>query len=180
MAETATKVPVQSDKPAPAPTAAPDVFRPFEALRRQVDRIFEDFDRNPWRLPFARSLFDAEPFTARGVFGAALPAVDVAEHEKQYEITAELPGLSEGDIEVSLANQVLTIKGEKKEEKEDEQKDYHVSERRYGSFRRSFQVPEGVDTGKIEASFKNGVLTLVLPKSAEAQQQEKKIEIKAA
>ena len=108
------------------------------------------------------------------------PAVDVAEKDEECEITAELPGLDEKNIEVKLANGTLTIKGEKKEEKEEKQKDYYLSERSYGSFIRSFQLPEGVDEGKIEASFVKGVLTVKLPKSAEAQKNEKTISIKAA
>jgi HSP20 family protein len=120
-----------------------------------------------------------EPFRAgTGVFGAA-PAVDVTETERAYEITAELPGLDEKNIEVKLAEGVLTIKGEKQEEKEEKKKDYYLQERSFGSFQRAFQVPDGVDTDKIEAAFKNGVLTLTLPKSAEAQKAEKKIAVKA-
>ncbi len=79
----------------------------------------------------------------------------------------------------SLANGALTIKGEKKEEKEEKGKDYYLSERRYGSFARSFAVPEGVDIDKIEATFSKGVLTIKMPKTAEAQKNEKKIEVKA-
>ena len=92
----------------------------------------------------------------------------------------ELPGLDEKNVEIKLSNHTLTIKGEKKEEKEEKDKDYYLSERRYGSFQRSFQVPEGVDTGKIDASFSKGVLTVKLPKTAEAQKAEKKITVKAA
>jgi HSP20 family protein len=86
-----------------------------------------------------------------------------------YEITTELPGLDEKNIEVKLANGVLSIKGEKQEEKEEKQKDYYRRERSFGSFERSFQIPEGVDTDKIAASFKNGILSVTLPKSAEAR-----------
>ena len=109
-----------------------------------------------------------------------MPAVDVAETDKAYEITAELPGLEEKNIEVKLANGVLSIKGEKQEEKEEKQKDYYRRERSFGSFERSFQVPDHVDDDKIEASFKNGILSVTLPKSAEAQKQAKKIEVKGA
>ena len=130
-------------------------------------------------FPFAGSLIETTPVTKPATFWGGLPAVDVAEREKQYEITAELPGLDENNIEVKVANGTLTIKGEKREEKEDKKKDYYLSERRYGSFRRSFSVPDGVDTDKIEANFKKGVLTVILPKSAEAQKQEKKIAVKA-
>ncbi len=109
----------------------------------------------------------------------AVPAVDVAETDKAYEITAELPGLDEKNIEVKLANRVLSIKGEKQEEKEEKEKDYYRRERSFGSFERSFHVPDDVQEEKIEASFKNGVLSVTLPKSAEAQKQAKKIEVKS-
>ena len=109
-----------------------------------------------------------------------LPAVDVAEKDKEYEITAELPGMDESNIEVKLSNGMLTITGEKKEEKEEKKKDYYLSERRYGSFERSFQLPEGVDADKIEAKFTKGVLKVVLPKTAEAQKSVKKIAVKAS
>src|SRR5690606_41318480 len=102
------------------------------------------------------------------------------EKEKEYEITAELPGIDEKNVEIKLANGTLTIKGEKKEEKEEKQKDYHLSERRYGSFQRSFPLPEGIDTDKVEATFAKGVLTVKLPKTVEAQKAEKKITVKAA
>ena len=107
-----------------------------------------------------------------------MPAVDVAETDKAYEITAELPGLDEKNVEVKLANGVLSIKGEKQEEKEEKEKDYYRRERSFGSFERSFQVPDDVEENKIEASFKNGVLSVTLPKSAEARKQAKKIEVK--
>jgi HSP20 family protein len=91
-----------------------------------------------------------------------------------------LPGLDEKNIEVKLVNGSLTIKGEKKEEKEEKKKDYYLHERHFGSFERSFSVPDGVDSDKIEASFKKGVLIVTLPKKAEAQKPAKKIEIKVA
>jgi HSP20 family protein len=88
--------------------------------------------------------------------------------------------MDEKNIEVKLANGGLTIKGEKQEEKEEKEKEYYLHERHFGSFERCFRVPEGVDTSKIEATFKKGVLTVTLPKSPEAQKAEKKIEVKAA
>jgi HSP20 family protein len=109
--------------------------------------------------------------------------MDIAETEKAYEITAELPGMSESDVEVIASNGDLTIKGEKKEEKEEKEekkKDYYLSERRYGSFERRMQIPKGVDADKIEATFKKGVLTVTLPKTPQAQKPEKKISVKAA
>ena len=86
--------------------------------------------------------------------------------------------MDEKNVEVKFANGVLTIKGEKKEEKEEKRKDYHLSERRYGSFQRSFTVPDGIESDKIEATFKDGVLTVSLPKRPEAQKKEKQIAIK--
>ncbi len=88
--------------------------------------------------------------------------------------------MDEKDIEVKFSNGTLTIKGEKNEEKEEKKKDYYLSERRYGSFQRSFTVPDGVDEDKIEAAFKNGILTVSLPKTPEAQKKEKQIAIKKA
>src|SRR5262249_34400111 len=91
---------------------------------------------------------------------ARWPAVDVADTATGYEITAELPGLDEKNIEVKLSEGTLTIRGEKKEQKEETKKDYYLSERHYGSFQRSFSAPDGVDADKIEAKFKSGVLTV--------------------
>lgn len=173
MAETATKLPVKTEK-----TQAP--WRPFGGLRREIDRLFEDFDRDFWGFPFRRSGFDVEPFWRRELSWAGSPAVNISENDTAYEITAELPGIDEKNIELKLANGGLTIKGEKQEEKEEKKTDYYLHERHFGSFERSFRVPEGVDTDKINATFKNGVLTVTLPKSPEAKKAEKKIEVKAA
>jgi HSP20 family protein len=109
-----------------------------------------------------------------------MAAVDIVEKDNAYEVTAELPGMDEKNIEVKLDNGGLTIKGEKQEEKEEKRKGYHLQERRFGSFERYFAVPEGVDTDKIEASFKKGLLTVTLPKKPEAQKPAKKIDVKAA
>ena len=173
MAETAQKMPVKSEEKAPERAAAE--WSPLANMRREFDRMLEEFPWAGWRRPLAR--FDVEPFF-RGFGGVgAVPAVDIAEKDKEYEITAELPGMNENNIDVKFADGVLTIKGEKKEEKEEKKKDYYLSERRYGSFQRSFPVPESVDANKIEAKFVNGVLTIKLPKSSEAQKNEKKIAI---
>ena len=177
MAEAVAKLPVKTEK---AQRAALPEWRPFESLRREMDRLFDSFDSGFWRSPFGRSVFDVEPFWRRESTWTAAPAVDVAESEKAYEITAELPGMDEKNIEVNLTNGGITIKGEKKEETQEKKKDYSVSERRYGSFERYFALPEGVDANKIEATFKNGVLKVTLPKTAEAQKPAKKIEVKAA
>jgi HSP20 family protein len=176
MAETTSKIPVKTEK---SSAAMPQVWRPFENLRREVDRLFDDFDSGFWRSPFRAPFFDVEPLR-HGNGSAAIPAVDVSETDKGYEITAELPGMDEKNVEVKLANGVLTIKGEKHDEKEEKKKDYYMRERSFGSFERIFAVPDGVDSEKIEARFNKGVLSVTLPKSPEAQKAEKKIAVKAA
>ncbi|TGQ53106.1 Hsp20/alpha crystallin family protein [Mesorhizobium sp. M1C.F.Ca.ET.193.01.1.1] len=178
MAETATKLPVKTEKNAPA--RSDNWMGPFENLRREVDRLFDDFHPFDFRLPSTRSLFGRELPGHRSVTWPVAPAIDLVEKANGYEITAELPGIDEKNVEIKLANNVVTIKGEKKEEKEEKEKDYFLSERRYGSFQRSFQLPEGIDADKIDASFARGVLTVRLPKTAAAQKAEKKIAVKAA
>ena len=179
MAETATKLPVKTEGRSRAP-AAPQAWRPFDSLRNEIDRLFEDFGGGFFSSPFRRSLFETEPFRGRETGWGTLPAVDIVETEKAYEITAELPGMDEKNIEVTLSNSGLVIRGEKQEEKEETKKDYYLRERQMGSFERYFGMPEGVDTNKIEAAFNKGVLKITLPKTAEAQKAETKIAIKAA
>ena len=179
MAE-AGKVPVKTEAQAPGRASALQGWRPFESLRREVDRLFEDFDRDFWRTPFRRPVFDVEPFWRHELTWRGTPAVDIFEKDNAYEATAELPGMDEKNIEVKLTNGSLMIKGEKQEEKEEKKKDYYLHERSFGAFERQFAVPEGVDTDKIAASFKKGVLTVTLPKKPEAIKPEKKIEVKPA
>jgi len=139
---------------------------PFSILRREMDSLFDNFFQG----------FDIAPFEGR--MGAFTPKVDVAESDKEIKITAELPGLDEKDIDVSLQNDMLIIKGEKKEEKEDKGKDYYRMERSYGSFSRTIPLPIEVETDKIEATFKKGVLNITLPKTAKAAAETKKIAVK--
>ena len=106
-----------------------------------------------FRWPSGRSLFAADPLLRREVTWPKMPAVDVVENEKGYEITADLPGMDEKNIEVKVSDGVLTMKGERQEEKEEKKKDYDLQERSFGSFQRSFELPESVDADKIEASF---------------------------
>jgi HSP20 family protein len=175
MAEVVTKMPARNE-PKPSAQGAMRPWQPFESFRREVDRLFDEFDGGFFRMPFRRRLFDYAPFSR---FEAKALAVDVVEKENEYQITAELPGVEEKDIEVKLAGGGLLIRGEKKEEKEEKEKDYHLSERRYGSFERYFAIPEGVDQDKIAATFTKGVLSVTLPKTMQAQKEEKKIAIKA-
>lgn len=153
---------------------------PFEPLRREVERVFDEFYRGPWRLPFTRTAFDVGPVWPGEAIWGTTPAVDIVEREQDYIITAEMPGVPASNVEVRLSEARLTIKGEKKEVTEEERKGVFVSERRYGAFQRTFRIPEGVDAGKIEASFANGVLTVTLPKTVEAMKSERAIEVKAA
>ena len=180
MAETISKVPVKIEEKAPARETGMRVRRPLESLHSEINRLFEDFDGGFWRSPFRRPFLDLEPAWGGASKWITEPAVDIVEKEKTYEITAELPGMDEKNIEVKLVNGGLTIKGEKREDREEKKKDYHLRERSYGAFERSFTLPEGVDAEKIEANFKKGVLTVSLPKKAEAIKPEKKIEVKVA
>ena len=180
MSEAVTKLPVKVESKAPARATRSRELAPFQSLRGEIDRLFDNFDRSFFGLPSARSFFDIETMFPRNAAWNLVPAVDVAENDKRYEITAELPGLDEKNIELKISNGILTISGEKEEKKEEREKDYYLSERSYGSFQRAFQVPDGVDADKIEASYKKGVLTVTLPKTPEAQKAEKKIAIKAA
>jgi HSP20 family protein len=176
MAETTTRVSLKDERNVGETAFAPQAWRSFKGFRQEMDRLFEDFERGwPWR----HSMFSVEPFWRQEATRSAAPAVDVAETDKVYELTAELPGLTEKDIEVKLINDELTVRGEKQEEKEEKEKDYYISERRYGKFERSFRLPEGVDSDKIEASFQNGVLKVTLPKTLEAKKVEKKINVRA-
>lgn len=140
---------------------------PFMSLQREMNRLFED-------------TFRGVPAVAGTGNGRALaPSMDVKETDKAVEVQAELPGVDQKDLDVSYADGVLTIKGEKRAEKEESKAGYHLSERSYGSFFRSLAIDD-VDAEKIEARFDKGVLTVKLPKIAAAQAKARKIEIKAA
>jgi len=180
MAEAATKLPVKNEQTKPAEAGAASMWHPLESLHREIDRLFDGFGRDLWRPAFRRSAFDIEPFWRREMTVTGAPAVDIVEKDGAYEIVADLPGLNEKSVEVQVANGNLTIKGEKKEEREEKKKDYYLQERHFGSFERTFGLPEDIDAEKIAAGFKKGVLTVTLPKKLEAQKPAKKIEVKAA
>ena len=173
MAET-TRLPVGKELARTAAIGWPSLDR----MRREIDRLLEDVGRDFLDAPTRWSAPDFAPFW-RATVQSIAPVIDVTERPGGYEITAELPGLDEKDIQVRLSNGNLTISGEKREAKEDKDANYHLSERRYGSFQRNFRLPDGVNPDKIEASFKNGVLTVSVPKSEDASK-ETKIDIKAA
>lgn len=181
MVHAASKLPVKKvEKETKHAMPTSEVGRPLTNLRRQIDRLFEDFDTSLFHLPFGRSVFDVEPFWRREFSWGGVPAVDIVEQDKAFVITAELPGLDEKNIEIKLSNGCLILTGEKRDEREEKRRDYYLSERHYGSFERSFGLPDGVDPDKIEASYSNGVLTLTLPKKPEAVKPEKVIPIKTS
>lgn len=153
--------------------------KPPSLLGGDFDRLFDEFARGMMVSPFYRRALDWDPFRRiEKVTGLVMPDVDVTETEGELRVTAELPGMEEKDVEIELSGSQLTVRGEKKEEREETKKDYHVSERRYGSFRRTLQVPDTVDAENINAEMKNGVLTVVLPKTEEAKSKARKISVK--
>jgi len=165
-------VPVEVKKTAPAQTSAPDIWQSF---RSEMDRLFDRFG-----FPSLRRVFDIEPaWRSASSFSFSVPAIDMSEDEKAYKISAELPGIDAKDIDVSVSGDMLVLKGEKRQEKEEKDKNYHFSERAYGSFQRAFDLPASVDRDKVAADFSKGVLTITLPKTADAQKPQKKIEVKS-
>ncbi len=131
-------------------------FREVSRLRREIDRLWEDFF-GPSRRAF-------EPMAE-----AWMPAVDVSETGDKVTVKAEIPGMEAKDIEISMAGDTLTIKGEKKAEREEKEENYHLVERSYGSFIRSIRMPSPVDPDKIEANYKSGVVTITCPKKEEVK-----------
>ena len=146
-------------------------WHPFDTLRHQINKLFDE-------LPFRKVFSEFEPFERFATAWAGMPPVELIEKDNEYEITAELPGLDDKTVEVKLSNGTLILSGEKTEEGEEKERGYHLSERRYGSFKRSFRMPEGVDADKIDAWFEKGILTVRIPKTPEAQKAEKKIVVK--
>jgi HSP20 family protein len=136
---------------------------PFASLQREIDRVFSEFGRG-WPA-----------------LGTDLtPRMDIIERNGTIEITAELPGLEEKDVEVTLSDDILTIRGERRQEKEQKDENRHVVERSYGAFSRSVQLPAGVKPEDIRASLSKGLLKVTLPKPVQMEASAKKIEVKAA
>ena len=148
-----------------APLARPD-FTSFSPLSREISRLLDEFSRS---------------LSAVGALTAPVsPSIDVTETDKEIEIAAELPGLERQDVEISLEDNVLMIRGEKKmpADTDDKNKNYHLTERSYGIFYRAFQLPVGIDPASVEATMSNGVLKIKIPKPAHTDA--KKIEVKEA
>ena len=155
----------------PAPARRDEYLDPFVSFRREVDRMFDDFFNG---------------FGGRGLRGQVngwqglTPTVDVTETEKEVVVTAELPGLDDKDFEVTLTGDLLTIKGEKRAEHEQRNGDGYYMERRFGTFSRAVQLPFEVKDEKVDARYDKGVLTIRVPKPADAQRTMRRIEVKAA
>ncbi len=137
---------------------------PFGYLRHQINRVFDDVWRKPWLTP-------------RETFAGFWPQVDVTETDKEVKVCAEIPGVDAKDLDVSVEDGTLTIRGEKKYEREENEKGQYRMERSYGSFERAIPLPTEVDESKAKAEFKKGVLRLTLPKRPGAQSRRKKIPV---
>lgn len=152
-------------------------MRPFDSFRREVEALHREMDR----------LFEGigsggitSPTLAEWTRRDIVPQLDLTEDDKSLRVAVELPGMDENDVDVTLSDRLLTIRGEKKGETEVQDTEVHRRERAYGAFRRSIEIPAAVDASKIEASFHNGILSVELPKTKEAQEKVKHIRIKAA
>jgi len=149
-----------------APEPKSDDQNPIASLQREMNRVFESFWTRAGDLDWPWTGGDAKS--------------DVVETGDSVEVSIELPGMEMKDIEVSVTDDMLTVKGEKKVERQEEKKGYYRSERSYGAIYRTIPLPPGVDGEKAEASFKNGVLTIKLPQTPEAQAKVKRIEVQSA
>lgn len=154
-----------------------DLVARMNSLQRDMDRLFGDV-MTRWDT----GIQSVRPFFAETekYFRQFIPSINVKETDKEITITAELPGLEKKDISITHTDNALVIEGEKKYEKKEEKEKVHVMESAYGSFRRVIALPQEIDFSKINATFKNGVLTIVLPKTEKAQQNVRKIEVKEA
>lgn len=139
-------------------------------LRHEIDRAFERFFDNGWLSGFRA------PW---GGLGELSVDSDIVETNGGYELSLEVPGMEEKDIDVSVSDDTITIKGEKRESTEKKEKDYHLTERRYGSFQRVFTLPRGVDTAAIQAKLAKGVLEVNMPKTKEAQTKKRKVDVES-
>jgi len=139
----------------------------LENIRREMDRLWDSF-------------FEARP-RRRGeveeLGGEWVPSLDLSETKDNFLVKAEIPGIEPKDVDISLHDDILTIKGQKKQEKEEKEENYHFVERSYGSFTRSIRLPHEVQSDKIKASYKDGILKIILPKSEEAKKKEVKIKV---
>jgi len=171
--ESGANVPVKmKDSPSYYP-AESDAANPLAQLHREVDKLFENAFRGLGLSPFRSDFFT--PLTPSGLLK---PQVDIGVTDKEYTITAEVPGVSEKDVKVEVANNTMTISGEKKQEKEEKEKNYYRIERSYGSFQRVLSLPEDANQEDIKATFKDGILSIKMGRKALPKPDVKQVEIK--
>ncbi len=144
--------------------AFPETLRPFEEIQREMDRLFNDAFKE---IGFGR---DSE-------MAAVAPDVDIYEKDDKLFAEIEIPGIDKKNIDISIEDHVLSIKGEKKSEREDKGRNYHVVERRYGQFHRAFRIPEYIKAEEIKAKFDNGILTVEMPKKEEVKKSSIKVRV---
>ena len=156
----------------PESAVLPSTFEPMSRLEQDMERMFHEF----WRRPFL-SLWDQDRSWPGRMLSIQLPAMDVYEEKDELVVKAELPGLSKEDLDVTLTESTLTLKGEKKKEEEVKEKNFYRSERSSGSFVRTIDLPSEVKTDQTKASFKNGVLEIRLPKTEDAKRKVTKVKI---
>jgi len=149
---------------------------PLANLHREIDRIFEDFFRG-MGAPLARWDRLLAPITQGGWFK---PSVEIAAKDKEYTVSVELPGVNEKDVTLEVVGDTLRISGEKKQEREEKNQNYYRSERAYGAFQRLLTLPDDANTDGIQAVFKNGVLTVTIPRKASGESEAKRIEVKTS
>jgi HSP20 family protein len=149
----------------PARELMPALSEEMFDMRRQINRMFDN-------------LFRGEVPESADLPSIWNPSVDIAERESEYVVKVELPGVSKDDVRITLEDALLTIRGEKKQEKESKEANYHRMERSYGSFQRSFTLPASVKADKIEASYRDGILTVTLPKADEARRKQIEVKVK--
>jgi HSP20 family protein len=142
------------------PTFPSDIM----SMQREINRMFDGLFRTSWQ--------------GDELSGAWAPAVDIAEKADSYAVNVELPGVAKEDVKITMHDNVLTIRGEKKQEQESREANYQRVERTYGSFSRSFTLPTGVKAGDVEATYKDGILNILLPKAEEAKPKQIEVKVK--
>ncbi|MCK9296268.1 MAG: Hsp20/alpha crystallin family protein [Desulfobulbaceae bacterium] len=169
--ESGSTVPVRHHAPHPPADRLPG---PFVQLQREMDRLFADFFTGFGSAPFRYEGFFPGPLTS----GLLKPTLDIGANDREYTISVEVPGVDQKDVKIEITNNTLTIRGEKRQETEEKEKNFYRMERSYGSFQRTLSLPEDADQEKINAVFKNGVLTVTMPRKALPQAEVKRIEIR--
>jgi len=172
--EAGAVVPVQRDE-SKSSYADDNSLKPLIQLHREMDRLFDNAFRGFGIAPFRSEIFS--PLTASGLLK---PQIDISATDNEYSIAVEVPGVDEKDVKVEVADNTMTIKGEKKQEKEEKNKNYYCVERSYGSFQRVLSLPEDASQEDIKATFKNGVLTIKMPRKSLPKSKVKQIEVKTS